>query len=41
MGNHVNAFLLFPPVGGGADAYQLEDGSGNYLLENGDTLILE
>jgi len=38
----MNAFILFPPVGGGADEYQLEDGSGGYQLEDGSgNLLLE
>jgi len=34
-GNFINAFIVFPPVGGGADKYLLEDGSGGYQLEDG------
>ncbi len=40
MGNHVNAFLLFPPPAGGADAILLESG-GFLLLESGDKILLE
>ena len=44
MGNFVNAFLLFPPVGGAptgsyvieaGDNYTLEDGSGVMVLDDG------
>ena len=35
MGTIINAFILFPPVAGGADEYQLEDGTGGYQLEDG------
>lgn len=39
--NLINSFIKFPPAAGGADGYQLEDGTGVYLAENGDRLILE
>ena len=41
MGTIVNAYFARQAPVAGADAYQLEDGTGNYLAENGDTLILE
>jgi len=33
--NLINPHIKFPPAPAGADAYQLEDGSGNYQLEDG------
>ena len=42
MGTIINAFIVFPPAAGGADAYQQEGNTDKYQQEgNTDVYILE